>query len=58
MEIQFNEKRRSLAESRQLRVEEVPEYKVKTPTSAGGPDIETAPGHHVRQCPRLTNRFQ
>ena len=31
MEIRFNEKRRSLAESMQLRVEEVPEYKVKTP---------------------------
>ena len=31
MEIRFNEKRRSFAESRQLRVEEVPEYKVKTP---------------------------
>ena len=30
MEIRFNEKRKSLAESRQLRVEEVPEYKVKT----------------------------
>ena len=31
MEIRFNEKRRSLAESMQLRVEEVPEYKIKTP---------------------------
>ncbi len=31
MEVRFNEQRRSLAESQQLRVEEVPEYKIKTP---------------------------
>ena len=31
MEAQFNERRKSLAESMQLRVEQVPEYKVKTP---------------------------
>ena len=31
MEVRFNEKLKSLAESMQLRVEEVPEYKVKTP---------------------------
>ena len=31
MQIQFDAARRSFAESKQLRVEEVPEYKVKTP---------------------------
>ena len=31
MEVQFNEKLKSFAESMQLRVEEVPKYKVKTP---------------------------
>ena len=31
MEVRFNEKLKSLAESMQLRVEQVPEYKVKTP---------------------------